>query len=310
MAFYGLSRDVPPLNLRRCIFYKSKKIFYGHYIGIMHLNNYSIQPNLSHFTPTENKNVYFCGKNKLCPPTNTNLQEALGQENVELLNRIRLIGKAQNQETFLFGGAVRDCLLGEKPHDLDIIVNGDALNFARQLKKTDRKLFSRILLKTPVKRAIVHTNGMNMDIVPLCSDGSYVSGKDAIRAAINKKSRNSDFSVNSMIIKLDEDKEGHLKLKLIDYMRAKKDLKENRLRTLNKDEFAENPVLALRGKRYQKRYKMSMDSETKRLINENIRNPKKAGNPLRVIKELYKFAMEQKDPFVVLRFLFNYKIFK
>lgn len=255
-------------------------------------------------------NVYFCGKNKTCPPTNTSLKLALGEDNLTILDKIRMIGKANGKETYLFGGAVRDCLLGKKPHDLDIIVNGDAIEFAKELNSQDKKTFSGTFLKPSVKRAIVYTKEMDMDIVPLCSDGNSATTKDEIRAALIKKARTSDFTVNSMIIKLDEDKNGELKLKLIDKLGAKKDLRENLLKSLNAEEFERNPVLALRGKRYQLRYGMKTDNNTHKLIKESIIHPKCKGNPLRVAKELYKLAIETKNPLTIIRYLSNYKLFK
>lgn len=272
----------------------------------------SINHNIMNYpqNPSVNPHLTFCGKNKTCPPTNTNLQNSLGADNIALLNKIRFIAKSQGKEAYLFGGAVRDCLIGNKPHDLDILVNGDALEFAKELHKQDKKTFSGTFLKPSVKRAIVHTKGMNMDIVPLINDGSTAQSKDEIRAALIKKSMSSDFTVNSMIIKLGENENGELKLKLIDTLSAKKDLRENRLKGVNKDEFRENPVLALRGRRYQKRYKMKTEFETSDLIKEHIKNPKCKGNPLRVAKELYKLGIETKNPFTILKYLFSYKLFK
>ena len=252
----------------------------------------------------------FCGKNKTCSPTNTDLKHALGDKNLSLLNKIRIIGKETGTEIYLFGGAVRDSLLRKEPHDLDILVNGDALEFAKKLQKKDNETFYGIFLKPSVKRAIVHTKDMDMDIVPLCENGKCAKSKDEIRAALRKKSIKSDYTINSMIIKLGEDKNGELKLKLIDTLNGTKDLKENKLRNINTEEFNNNPVLALRGKRYQKRYKMKTEETTNKLINDNITKPKCKGNPLRVAKELYKLAVETKNPFIILRYLCNYKLFK
>ena len=149
--------------------------------------------------------VSFTGSNKLISPTNANLQNSLGAENIALLNKIRLIGKANGQETYLVGGAVRDCLLGKKPSDLDVMINGDALEFPKTLMREDGKTFKKIHLKNLVKRSVVYTDKMSIDIVPLKEDGSRVIDGVALKKALAENAKHRDYTVNTMFIQLGED---------------------------------------------------------------------------------------------------------
>ena len=53
----------------------------------------------------------------------------------ELVNFMRLAGevaRSRGQSLYLVGGVVRDLLLGKPNFDLDLAVEGDAINLARQ----------------------------------------------------------------------------------------------------------------------------------------------------------------------------------
>ena len=56
----------------------------------------------------------------------------------KLMQLIRSIGREADlagMNAFLAGGFVRDAVLGKKNYDLDLVVEGDAIQFASLLKK-------------------------------------------------------------------------------------------------------------------------------------------------------------------------------
>ena len=251
--------------------------------------------------PISYNNINFCrrgvGKNKLIHPTNMNLKAGFGLKQLELMDTIRKAAKERGEEIYLFGGAVRDCMLLKPINDLDFIINGNAIEFAEYLRKKHGNVFKDTFLKPSVKRAVVYTKDMEIDIKPLSEDCRTVKGQDNIRKALIKNLVENDFSINSMIIKLDENKDGELKLKFRDYLGGKEDLTKNRLRHNDKKAFTDDPIKALRGLRLKLEYGMKIQSETSRLMKATLKNPKVKKNKFyyryarecfRMVKELFK----------------------
>ena len=217
-------------------------------------------------------------KNKLISPTNLNLQSVLGEKNIKIIKEIKRIADDSNTDVYLFGGIVRDCLLGRKINDIDIVINGDAIEFSKRMCEDKKGIFKGLFVKPKVKRAVVYTKGMNIDVVPLKKDGTKAIGKDELRKAAIEKAHDSDFTVNSMLIHVGEDKFKNLKLKLLDYKNSKKDLKDNLLRIIDKDSFCENPIQGFRGRRFQIQYGMKTEYNTKDCIKECMKHPHKKEN--------------------------------
>ena len=251
--------------------------------------------------PISYTNVNFYGngvkKNSLIHPTNTNLKAGFGLKHLELMDTVRKAAKERGEEIYLFGGAVRDCLLLRPIHDLDFIVNGNAIDFAEYLRNKHGDIFKNTFLKPSVKRAVVYTKDMEIDIKPLSEDCKTIKGQDNIRKALIRNLKDNDFSINSMIIKLDEDQYGNMKLKFRDYLKGREDLTQNQLRHNNKNSFMADPIKALRGLRLKFQYGMKLQSDTNKLMKDTLKNPKVKKNKfyyryarecLRITKEFFK----------------------
>lgn len=254
--------------------------------------------------------VHFGCKNQLITPTNTELKKSIGEDNLMLLEEIRLSAKKQGAEVYLFGGAVRDCLMGKKPNDLDVLVNCDAIDFTQKLHEEKPNIFIDTFLKRPVKRAMVKSKTTDIDINPLDYNGIVNHSKDAQRCALRDNTKHIDYTVNSMFIKLCEDEKGDLKLKFIDISDGRKDLKNNLLKHISTEKFDENPVAAIRGFRLAKRLGMKKDKDTRDLMLSTAKNPKSKSNPLSSIKEFYKLIKEVKNPFECISILQKFNIRK
>ena len=55
--------------------------------------------------------------------------------NVEIIDVISNISTKLKTRTFLVGGYVRDLILGRKSKDIDVLVIGDGISFASEVKK-------------------------------------------------------------------------------------------------------------------------------------------------------------------------------
>lgn len=247
------------------------------------------------------------GKFKTITPTNLNLQEALGERNIYILNQIKKISDSEGTQVFLFGGAVRDCLLGQKANDLDIAVNGNALEFCKILKNKFPEIFSRIFLKHSVKRAVAYTEDMHIDIVPLDKEGKKAENRQQIRRTLIEKAKEADFTVNSMMIELKENEFGMLKLKLIDFLGGVKDLREGILKRAHTG----SPSNTIRGLRIKKTHGMKINTETNNAMKNATKIYRIRSIPeyIRTMKSMFKLlkALSFSE---ILQLSSKYNIFK
>ncbi len=259
--------------------------------------------------------VQFCGNNKkqnLLQPTDVNIQKALGTDNINMLKKLYHIAKGQDADVYLFGGCVRDCIAGQKIHDLDIMVNADAISFSVLMKFLEPKTFHRLFLKPSVKRAVVYTPKLHIDVKSVSSTGEKLPNGKVTKSALYKRLTSHDYTINSMLIKLSENKKGKFRLKFIDVLGGKKDLKSKRLVHIRPENFAHEPINALRGIRFLAKYNMKVEPETAKLI-KNCFNGKVNKSKFyyyRVLREFVRIFKATKNPLKSLKYIIKYNGYK
>jgi tRNA nucleotidyltransferase (CCA-adding enzyme) len=183
----------------------------------------------------------------------------------EIMKCLVNIGKAGDEfgvPVFIVGGFVRDLLLGIKNYDLDIVVEGDGIAFGRFLaKKTGGffKAFSKF--KTGF---VILPRGEKVDIATARSE-SYPSpgALPEVEASLIKYDlKRRDFTINSMAIRLNQDKFGLL----YDFFQGQRDLKHRVIKVLHSLSFIDDPTRMLRAIRFEKRYQFKMDRFTECLL--------------------------------------------
>jgi poly(A) polymerase len=162
---------------------------------------------------------------------------------------------------YLVGGAVRDGLLGRQMHDLDLVVERDAIKNARRIANS--------LVRTG-KGAI-----MKADFYAL--DGERDTGRVIVTDAKGKRTLidfaafrgpsleadllGRDFSLNAIALNL---KDGTI----YDPLGGVRDLKDKRLRACSATSFSNDPVRILRGVRLAANYGFSILTDTRKMMKE------------------------------------------
>jgi len=185
------------------------------------------------------------------PPEQASLEKALSAlEGVDAL-RERLAG----HEVWLVGGAVRDLLRGETRTDLDIAVEGNAIEAAS-------------LLGTPESTqegfgtASVMIGGVRVDLAGTRTESYARPGAlpQIEPATLTEDLSRRDFTVNSMAIPLFGAPE------LIDPHGGRADLGARLLRVLHPHSFKDDPTRALRAARYSARLGLELEPGTADLL--------------------------------------------
>jgi len=183
---------------------------------------------------------------------------------ISLLYRIGEIAEGRGQNVYLVGGVVRDLLLGVKNLDIDVSVEGEGIEFARELAQ---QLTGWVKAETRFGTAIVTFRGLPKVDVATCRREYYHSPgalPEVISSSIKNDLYRRDFTINAMAVKLNPAKIGEL----VDFFGGRSDLKKGIVRTLHDRSFLDDPTRIFRAVRFAVRYNFCIETYTESLIKE------------------------------------------
>ncbi len=184
-----------------------------------------------------------------------------------LLAKVGKIAEKKDFRVYLVGGIVRDLLLGVENFDVDLVVKGDGISFARYLvSKLGGKITAHRRFGTAVATL---SGGIKIDIATARKE-FYAS--PAALPAVEKGSLREDlyrrdFTINAMAVRLNPGRYGEL----IDFFGGWRDLKERKVKVLHNRSFIEDPTRIFRAIRFQERYGFFMDKNTERLVRDALK---------------------------------------
>ncbi len=183
---------------------------------------------------------------------------------ISFLDRVVEFSSCYGCRVALVGGCVRDILLGRKIWDVDIVVEGDAILFARKYFKeyiqVEYKYYRTCNLYIP-----------QVGMIDLASAREEVyfgiAKRPVIRfASIEMDLFRRDFRINAMAVLLKRD--WLQDFKVIDLYGGMDDLRNRRLDVLHDRSFLDDPIRILRGIRYCVRFNFEFSKRTSFLINQ------------------------------------------
>ena len=223
----------------------------------------------------------------------TMLKERVPEKLYNLFKEFGRMGDMLGYNVYLVGGLVRDVFLKRENLDVDIVVEGDGINFARTCAenlevrvRSHRKFGTAVLIfpdgfkvdvatarmeyyESPAAPPIVETSSLKMDLF------------------------RRDFTINTLAVKLNESDYGTL----VDHFGGQKDIKEKVIRVLHNLSFVEDPTRILRAIRFEQRFGFKIGKLTLALIKNAVNiNCFKGLSGRRLYLELKLLLMEQ-EPF-------------
>ena len=162
---------------------------------------------------------------------------------------------------YLVGGTVRDILLGEQSFDVDVAVEGDAIELAETLASI---LGGRLRAHRKFGTAVIcYGEGERVDVVTARTE--FYAAPAALpaveHATIREDLFRRDFTINAMAASLKADDFG----RLVDPFEGRRDLEAGTIRVLHNLSFVDDPTRIFRAVRYESRYGFSMEEHTLRL---------------------------------------------
>ncbi len=221
------------------------------------------QKRLTHETPNPLKNQI--------PGRTRNIagfmQERLSVQIMEILQSIGQIADQLAFQAFVVGGFVRDLYLYRKNEDIDIVIEGDGIAFARcYAKKFGARTHIHKKFGTAV---IIFENGRKIDVATARLEfyRSPAALPDVEMSSIKLDLFRRDFTINTLSIHLNANRFGHL----IDFFSARNDIKHKAVRVLHNLSFVEDPTRVFRALRFEQRFGFTIGKLTANLIGNAVK---------------------------------------
>jgi tRNA nucleotidyltransferase (CCA-adding enzyme) len=169
-------------------------------------------------------------------------------------------------KAFLVGGSVRDLLRGQENLDIDIVIEGDGMLFAREFGQT---LNARVRTHERFGTAQIITDRLKLDVATARTE--YYESPAALptveTSSVKKDLYRRDFTINTLAIALNPGDFGLL----IDFFGGQRDLREKTIRVLHNLSFIEDPTRAFRAVRFSERFGFKLSKHTENLIKSALR---------------------------------------
>lgn len=183
-----------------------------------------------------------------------------------LLRALSRVAEEGGYEAYLVGGVVRDLLLGYPNLDLDVVVEGDGIAFARLLAG---ELKARVRSHRKFGTAVVILpTGRRIDVASARTE--YYERPAALptveMSSIRQDLYRRDFTINTMAVALSGGRFGEL----LDYFGGLRDLERRQVRILHNLSFVEDPTRIFRAVRFEQRYGFHLEQQTEILARRAV----------------------------------------
>ncbi len=193
--------------------------------------------------------------------------ERLSPRILELLKTIGEVAGQLGVGAYAIGGFVRDLFLYRQNDDMDIVIEGDGIAFARQYgERFGARVHTHESFGTAV---ITFPDGFKIDVASARME--YYKFPTALpiveMSSIKLDLFRRDFTINTLAIQLNPERFGIL----IDFFSAQKDLKEKSIRVLHNLSFVEDPTRAFRAIKFEQRFDFTIGKLTSGLIDNAVK---------------------------------------
>ena len=226
----------------------------------------------------------------------------------KLLRQLGVVADEMGVRAYLVGGFVRDLLLRHKNYDVDVVIEGDGIAYARTFAdKVPCRVREHEKFGTAV---IIFPDGFKVDIASARME-YYDSPATLPRvegASIRHDLYRRDFTINTLTVALNSESFGLV----LDFYGGQRDLRDKSIRVLHNLSFIEDPTRLYRAVRFEQRLNFRIGRQTERLMHSavQLKMVRKAGG-VRIFNELKHIlneahivpALERLDQFGLLQII-------
>ena len=234
------------------------------------------------------------------------MNERIPERLMDILKTAGEVATEIGYSAYVVGGFVRDLFLYRANEDIDIVIEGDGIAFAKKYaEKCNARIHAHEKFGTAV---IIFSDGFKIDVASARME--YYKFPAALptveMSSIKLDMFRRDFTINTLAIHLNHDRFG----RLIDFFAAQKDIKGKSIRALHNLSFVEDPTRAFRAIRFEQRFGFTIGKLTSGLIKNAVKMDFfKRLSGRRVFNELRQI-LEEENPVPAVKRLCDYKLVK
>ena len=201
------------------------------------------------------------------------IEQYLPRQLLDLVRDINMEVAGRRERAYLVGGIVRDLLLGMPTpgsasalrFDLDLVIEGDAVELAQRVAATGR---AGLLARHRFGTAKLRSGTFTLDLATARRESYARPGAlpTVAPGTLEDDLARRDFSINAMAASLNADDYGEL----MDPHRGQADLDHGLIRVLHPASFSDDATRILRAVRYEQRLAFKLEAETDRLLKRDI----------------------------------------
>ena len=188
------------------------------------------------------------------------------------------VAAAEGVRAFVIGGYVRDCFLGRPCDDIDVVVEGSGIDFAKAVGARTGKYVSYF---KNFGTAMLHFEGAEVEFVGARKESYRRDSRKPIveNGTLEDDQLRRDFTINAMAFSLNRDSFGEL----VDPFGGVRDLAAGIIRTpLDPDTtYSDDPLRMLRAVRFAT--KLSTPELTFRIVPESMESMRRMADRLKIL---------------------------
>lgn len=195
------------------------------------------------------------------------MKERLSPSLITLLRSIGEVAGELGYAAYVVGGFVRDLFLYRPNEDMDIVIEGNGIEFARIFAEREgARVNAYAKFGTAV---IIFPDGFKIDVASARME--YYKFPAALptveMSSIKLDLYRRDFTINTLAISLNPGNFG----RMIDFFGGQRDMKEKTVRILHNLSFVEDPTRVFRAIRFEQRFGFAIGKLTAGLIENAVR---------------------------------------
>ncbi|MCD2137605.1 CBS domain-containing protein [Salinicoccus halitifaciens] len=224
------------------------------------------------------------------------MEKQLPESTNSLLTDISRTAERTGMRVYLIGGIVRDLFLERPNDDIDIVVEGNGIDFAEHLR-TDYG-GSVKMHETFGTASWIHPSGLYIDVTSARLEyyERPASLPDVELSTLSEDLYRRDFTINSMALCLNPEVFGDL----VDPFNGQADLRSKTIKVLHNLSFIDDPTRILRAVRFETRFDFLMDKQTESLaLNSMARMRDLSAH--RIVEEMKRLFKDEDPPGTIKR---------
>ena len=223
------------------------------------------------------------------------LQDRTSPDLWALITRLADLAADRASPLYIVGGRVRDLLLDRTATDLDLVVEGDALELVRALALDQG---GEAVLHPRFGTATYRNGTLRLDLATARTETYPRPGvlPDVRPGPIEEDLARRDFTVNAMALRLSPPDAGTL----LDRFGSRQDVEDGLIRVLHDGSFVDDPTRTMRAIRYEQRLGFRIEPSTLALLSRYLHLLPSVGVD-RLRRELDLFLLETAPELPMLR---------